>query len=462
MSSTAPQPSLLFSFNGSNVETITGLTPTLSLSTSYTTGKYGQAIYFNGTAGALPATSNIVYSVPSFTVSSFTVSLWVNATSLASGGNNIILAWKGYNAEGDLRIAFNGGTTSTSIYVVYPFVTGSFIGATSPTSFPIGQWVHVASTITVSPTSNVITNYYNGISAGSVTSATRNNSSPLTTLALGSFANGLYNSQFNGLVQDLRFYNTALSAPQILGIYQSQGIPPRLTATSNVVQPSLLFSFNGSNVDSVTNLSPSSTTGTPSYTTGKYGQGIFFPFYNTGSQSITYTIPAIVCNGITICMWVYFNDISMFRLDAITQTIVSATVPYTGFPNQQLAINSRTAGGTQNMLFQGVNGASGFFSYTATVAKQWYHLTLVSSGSGSPSSYVNGVSYATTGSTLTPFSLNSLTLTGHNCVYNDLRIYNTALSTPQILGIYQSQGIPPNMALTQTSRSGTSTTMNSG
>jgi hypothetical protein len=471
MSSTAPQPALLFSFNGSNVETITGLTPTLSLSTSYTTGKYGQAIYFNGTAGALPATSNIVYSVPSFTVSSFTVSLWVNATSLASGGNTTILAWRGYNNEGDLRIFFNGGTTSTTIVVVYPFVTGSFIGATSPTSFPIGQWVHVASTITVSPTSNVITNYYNGISAGSVTSATRNNSSPLTTLALGSFTNGLYNGQFNGLVQDLRIYNTALSASQIFGIYQSQGIPPRLTATSNVVQPSLLFSFQGNLTDSITGLSGSavidSTTNVPptapgvvSYVNGKYGQALQLtnaqttPF-QSGNNFVYWTIPSInkVTTSVSVSFWLNLNSLI---ITGGQQTIL--VMPGSGHSDGDLRFELISSG----MIFSSLSGgASAVSSAVPVLSSIWNHFCGVYSTSGTVTLYTNGVA-STTGTnasivagTLTAISLGRyVTVAGgygytpFSGLIQDLRIYNTALSAPQIFGIYQSQGIPPRLTLT--------------
>jgi hypothetical protein len=483
----------LFSFNGSNVETITGLTPTLSLSTSYTTGKYGQAIYFNGTAGALPATSNIVYSVPSFTVSSFTVSLWVNATSLASGGNNMILAWKGYNAEGDLRIAFNGGTTSTSIYVVYPFVTGSFIGATSPTSFPIGQWVHVASTITVSPTSNVITNYYNGISAGSVTSATRNNSSPLTTLALGSFTNGLYNSQFNGLVQDLRIYNTALSAPQIFGIYQSQGIPPRLTLTGGLPSPTYAWPFQNSVNDSIRNLAPTYANINGTYTTSS----VTWPYFDTSSQKygtssiqfsplaassaytgncLAYSIQSIPISGggqISFSLWIKFY------------TIFSAAVPFFigGTSGQWLYIYCNGSSGI------GVNTSFNFSSnnplpISGTITTgNWYHVAITANGSVI-AAYTNGTSqtinssstypYVNVGSNVlnlvsfsgsifnTPSSANVNGNPGGGFEVADVRIYNSALSAPQIKEIYLSGGVPPNMALTQTSRSGTSTTMRSG
>jgi hypothetical protein len=439
------------------------LSPSVSSigSQAYVSGLFGQGIFFNQTGGTTP-TQFLSYNLPTgITANNCTISMWVKPSFTiipSTFGNQISVCLGDSQSTTNYQFGMNNNP-QPFIYFNSPPTTSVSSGVSAST----GVWYHmvgVFSNVGQTGQNTLLTYYHNGISQGSA-SLTRSATSFINLLKIGGRDSGTGSAFVS--VQDLRIYNTALSAPQILGIYQSQGIPPRLTATSNVVQPSLLFSFNGSNVDSVTNLSPSSTLGTPSYTTGKYGQGIFFPFYNTGSTpSITYTIPSISCNGITICMWAYFNDLSMFRLDSVTQNIFTATVPYTGFPNQQLVINSRTAGGTQNMLFQGANGASGFFSYTATVAKQWYHLTLVSSGSGSPSSYVNGVSYATTGSTLTPFSLNSLTLTGNNCVYNDFRIYNTALSAQQIQGIYLSGGVPPNMALTQTSRSGTSTTMNSG
>jgi hypothetical protein len=108
--------------------------------------------------------------------------------------------------------------------------------------------------------------------------------------------------------------------------------------------------------------------------------------------------------------------------------------------------------------------------YNGVLANKWYNLTNTVSSSGH-SFYMNGVlmgTDTTTVSNVTGQNITGITF-GSGKQYNqfvgyvqDLRFYKTVLSARQVLGIYQSQGIPPRLTMTQTSRSGTSTTMNSG
>jgi hypothetical protein len=156
-------------------------------------------------------------------------------------------------------------------------------------------------------------------------------------------------------------------------------------------------------------------------------------------------------------------------------TIFSAAVPFFigGTSGQWLYIYCNGSSGI------GVNTSFNFSSnnplpISGTITTgNWYHAAYtngtsqtINSSSTYPyvnvgSNVLNLVSFS--GSIFnTPSSANVNGNPGGGFEVADVRIYNSALSAPQIKEIYLSGGVPPNMALTQTSRSGTSTTMRSG
>jgi len=273
------------------------------------------------------------------------------------------------------------------------------------------------------------------------------------------------------IVDDLRIYNTALNARQIIGIYQSQGIPPRLTATSNVVQPSLLFSFQGNLTDSITGLSGSavidSTTNVPptapgvvSYVNGKYGQALQLinaqttPF-QSGNNFVYWTIPSInkVTTSVSVSFWLNLNSLITTGGE---QTIL--VMPGSGHTDGDLRFELISSG----MIFSSLSGGASASSSAVPVKSSiWNHFCGVYSTSGTVTLYTNGVASTTetnasiVAGTLTAISLGRyVTVAGgygytpFSGLIQDLRIYNTALSAPQIFGIYQSQGIPPRLTLT--------------
>jgi hypothetical protein len=101
-------------------------------------------------------------------------------------------------------------------------------GDTSVPGNPINQgtWVHLSLVSTWNGSSNVIYMYQNGISYYNPTITSTG--SKLTSLYLSNY-NGNYS---NCAVQDLRVYNTALTAAQVKTIYTSSGIPASVTMTA--------------------------------------------------------------------------------------------------------------------------------------------------------------------------------------------------------------------------------------
>jgi hypothetical protein len=100
---------------------------------------------------------------------------------------------------------------------------------TTRTFIPSLQWSHVAFVINAT----TISMYFNGVYQSGA-------SGVYTSLGLSSFTGPIQlgssqagpNYGLLGYMQDFRMYNTALSAQQIQGIYQSGGAPPQASLTS--------------------------------------------------------------------------------------------------------------------------------------------------------------------------------------------------------------------------------------
>jgi len=349
-----------------------------------------------------------------------TINLWLNSSYNPS-----------FSASGSLGFIINGFPSSTA---------------------SLNKWTHIAVSI-VNTSSNITSQFFTNGVGGVVSTGLPllPQSNVFTVLKVGFNNGGAGEWELGAEFGDLRIFNTALSPAQIQTIYQSGGN----LYGAQTVQPSLLWSFNGSNVDSITQLSPSITTGTPIFVSGIYGQAVSFtnPTSGNPTSNIYYaTIPTrSSTSGFTLSFW-FKSTNSSFYFAGVPVALANSGYFYYYISNDgKLYPNPTTNGGPAT---------------PATVLNTWYNISGVFTN-GLLTTYLNGVQSNTHvigagvgGSSL--FVGSGQGNYGFIGSVQDLRLYNTALSAQQIQGIYLSGGVPPNMALTQTSRSGTSTTMNSG
>ena len=222
-----------------------------------------------------------------------------------------------------------------------------------------------------------------------------------------------------------------------------------MSLTAQSPQPSLAWQFESSNVDSVTGLAPTTSVGPPTYNpSGKYGSSIVFantPGTSPGTYYIKYTtgISLSTASGFTICAWVKPLAVGVSG----NQTCISISNGTTFFIFQ---IDT----GQTNIHFYGQN------PYTVpnvingsgqnVTQSQWIHVAVSFSGSAI-TTYYNGVVKDNLSLVVYPLTFNALGLgnrsaisadSSANCEMDDLRIYNTALSSSQIQSIYQAQGMP--------------------
>jgi hypothetical protein len=271
------------------------------------------------------------------------------------------------------------------------------------------------------------------------------------TLVVGA---GWYNGPGPGgmwmAAQDLRIYNTALTATQVLGIYQSQGIPPSGTLQQiSAPQPSLLWSFNGSMTDSIQGLTFSPA---QSYSPALYGQGAAFSNV-TGAydSSVSLNSPLSTSPGLTLSTWfngslpyTNTNNTIFFRLNGTSSGFGPILIRYLG-----------ETGIVRLSYYDPVTGFSGTDFIKPYVLNQWYHICFVANNFKFYI-YLNGKQVATQNYNTETTGSNAYTsiqlinnggTSGTSFTLSDTRIYNTALTATQVLGIYNSQGIPPRASL---------------
>jgi hypothetical protein len=428
-------PSLLWSFNGTLNDSIINKAPNSTKGTpTYVSGIYNQAVRLsNPTAGTgVQVTTFLQYDnvLPSLTPATTgqTMACWVKFASVStSGSEQYFLVW------GQSFFYLNIlGRWQTNIYNgAYPSVTYAQVPI-------VGQWYHAASVF--DPTVKFLRIYLNGIQVSVSSSAI----TPASTANPGVYMGATGYTDIRPAdvsLSDVRVYNTALTDAQVLGIYQSQGIPPTGTL-QQVSAPSLLWSFNGSTTDSIQGVTPT-ITGTPTYVSGLYGQAINFP--NTGGGGagnyLRYTIPSITptTSLSTITCWLNISTFANYE-DIIGISTGSGSTNY-------IEIATSSAG---TIYISSAKDASSIGT-SAVTASKWYNIACVINA-GNISGYLNGVSFgsfATTESTSFSYMFVATVngFNGFNGSVQDLRVYNTALTATQVLGIYQSQGIPPRASL---------------
>lgn len=162
-------------------------------------------------------------------LTSFTFATWVKFSALknatrffdwgngADATNNFLAFIPSYNADDAFMV------------LRYRPVSGSAVNVTSTSKCPVGTWAHVALTFSWNSSTNTATAtfYLNGEPVGSASGLTFNPSA-----SLGSTANNYFGysrwaqdtNGFNGTFDDLRVYNRALTAADVMALCGLQNL----------------------------------------------------------------------------------------------------------------------------------------------------------------------------------------------------------------------------------------------
>ena len=372
------QPTLQWLFESSNVDSITGLAPFYSTPTSstqvapaYVGGKYGQGISFvNTVAYGFPLSNSYMYYTPGsglgLTANNMTVSFWLKPLGTANNGNQTIFQLTD-SISGSVYSYNQNQSANSGIPTVLDRISAINIAGTTQTPPNIWANIGIVTSNVGAATNNVLCTYYlNGNMQGST------NNLPLTSTSgyinqiwIASINNGAPNGSHPAWCSfdDLRIYNTALSAAQIQTIYALQGFPPQvnlgtLSAGACTLANPLIPSYS-------TFLGSS----TLSFGTPSSNNSVYIPASAGSYMNLGLNIPSNFSLAVSNCFietWVYIVSLS-----ASSQPVVARQIPSIG-TQLALTITNTTV---SLSIKQAVGGAGVSSTNTFSLSTStWYHI----------------------------------------------------------------------------------------
>ena len=432
----------------------TGTLTSMSTTTSPAIGKIGQGLKFSNAAQSEVLTT--------FTqqLNDFTACAWFyvnNADVLTNNYQRIIDKaydtgfWMGHQGGGGASDQWGGGV-----------ISGTYIFVTLATN----QWHHLCS----KRSGTTLTIIGDG---GSVTNTVTVSGAALSTIPLriASSYNAPINDALTGKVDDVRIYNRALSAGEVLNLYNIG--KAKANVSNAVISNGLVgyWTFDGATTtwSSATagitgDLSGNFNTGTltnmnraTSPVVGKIGQGLKFDGAND------YVQVASFMSGLTtfsVSVWVKTTQSSTPTNDYDSPAIFGTNQG--GGTSQDFMLLNRT--GNFYWFDEFGAGENSFASGVTISDNRWHHIIAVRSTT-SLTFYIDGVSVGTdtTGSSgvrndwegigYAPFTAGG-TSQFFNGSIDDVRIYNRALSAGEVAQLYQQGAAKVNKSPTSLLTSG--------
>ena len=371
-----------------------------------------------------------------------TISAWTKPTTATIGGGLRNIFNKGQNGN-----CFNYGMVLQSGVLNARNSNGDFslVG-----SVVAGKWQHVA---VVFNGSSGATGYIDGLPVGSNASGGTTTCS-ITDWTIGMRASTGSSEWFNGSIDEVKIYNRALSAAEILAEYKSSSRAIINVSQDNFMKEGLVgyWPFDGKYMNwanssaEATDASPSANAGNvtnfgqEAAVSGVAGQALKFDNTNDaitmGATGLTGDITA------TWSAWIKAKSVAYVGYDSPIAKIGSTVA----LGNFSLFLNS-TGSGVLSLAYGGGNECA---TAAGTIAANtWYHVVgTKTAGAINTTSklYVNGVEVACTGSASTPNVTAGGTEVGSwsdasyffDGLIDEVRIYNRALTAGEVLQLYNA------------------------
>lgn len=348
-------------YGDTSVKSFSPFAPT----TAYDPDLLGGSTYFNGDYNYISYPTSI--AMP--TTGNFTVEGWFFPT--AADRMAVILWGDSYSAGNAALYIYFAGTTGITVYTNS---TGQSLAVTGVVTF--GEWVHVA----VTRSSNTGTLWVNGVSKGTFTFSTLNNTG--TFQRLGTSYYGPYGEQamYVGYMSDVRYSNVAR--------YSSTFTPNTAPFTNDASTVMLLNMANGDLYDQ-TRAHQYYAVGTAqvSTSTSKYGTGsISLPAGTIlGSYLRVQDVPHVTTQGeFTYECWFYSLDNSKYH------TIWSSPANGYGAPVALFSVNP-TMGFSVVFATGGYTSYGGYGTGVYPTVNTWTHLAVTRDASNTWRFFINGV-----------------------------------------------------------------------
>lgn len=426
----------------------------IATSTFYSAGKIGQGLNFDGIDDYVES-SSATFSAGDFSGS---VCAWVNFKSV-SVENTVISQGDTASLRGfGVFVGSTPGIISVAYYGAKNVNTNNIVSA--------NKWNHICVTKSPGGIDTTTTIYLNGVSQ-TIASANAGTPDFLATnpvfIGVDRVSNGSSQSLANGVIDEVRFYNRAISSAEVLQLY-NMGASTKTGVSLRTLIPNLVswWTFDGGKL--ITNVADSSgvnngsliigASGKNTSTTtvpGKIGQALSFDGTDdyidiADNNSLSFG------NGTTdtpmsISAWIYMKNAVEFKI-----------MKKGGIVGSDLEYFFRTGdqGTNTNLLTFRVYDASANANlgrrYSVAMTQyenKWIFVTATYDGSGTEGGvalYINGSRVDdTSASSGTYVAMENLT-TGaqigrYNTFYSngyidDVRLYNKALSLSEIKQLY--------------------------
>lgn len=422
----------------------TGTLVGMSTTSSEVAGKIGGALNFNGSTSAVcaPNSSSLDITGP------ITISAWIYPTSFG-GGNKARIFDKDTGSVGYSMLLDNVNKTDAFGFGVNTLAFSTKYAVSPSNVITLNKWQQVVATYDGNATVNF---YVNGVqyapSEGSVTSPASDSST--ISGCIGESLDVATRS-FAGNIGTVRVYNRALSPQEVQMLYETGtfnlGNTPALNSSFSIDQGGLnsglvaYWPLDGNttnwNTDTMKDISGNgynatstgmSTTSSP--TAGKIGGALKF----NGTSSYLSFSPITLSGAFTLTLWWY-----SYANDSTNRMAVGSN---NGGTSQKFGKSS-----SNTFFVRAVSGGSSDTSVALPSAQAWHFITLarnasnivtVSVDAGAPTTLFAGA--AQSGN----FVLSDLGYSDpgngqyFNGILDDVRVYNRALSTQEILNLYNA------------------------
>jgi len=205
----------------------TGTMTNMSRSFSPAAGISGQALNFDGVDDGSP--TEVIVSDPGASSildfangSSITLSAWVRPDIIT--GDRTIISKRSGSSNTDTNYAMRASDAKFDFYYRDSGDTAWHVWRSTNNVFNANQWTHVIVTYTFG-TGNTVVLYINGTSqagswlAGDGNSAPLQNNVPVLIGVIDSLAGAGYEEVYDGLIDEVRIYNRALTPSEITDLY---------------------------------------------------------------------------------------------------------------------------------------------------------------------------------------------------------------------------------------------------
>jgi hypothetical protein len=333
---------------------------------TYDFGRYGTAAVFDGSSSDIEI-SKSVFGTGDGTADVFTISLWFNTAT----NNGVLAGTRGNsNTQGFILWLLSDGT----IRYDESNATASIDTLITTNTYDDGNWHNVVVTRNAS---NQATLYVDGSVQVSTTTITTALTSHTNNLFIGRYTGGsLY---YDGLLDQVRIYNSALNATAVQNLYNEK----QAYITKNASDP---FGDNNEvafyELENNANDSTGSNTGAASNVTFTSGSGLFgtYAAYFNGSTSNIQvdTLPSITNYNFTFSFWLKTTDTVGYAIDFRDPIYITIG---TGL----------FAGGASGMgIYDGTNSYSIENTAMQTINDgNWYHIVMTHDGT-SLKGYLDG------------------------------------------------------------------------